>query len=73
MRWYVMDPKTARYFEKEDGCRVWHLSRQDAMRLSEGAIVVSLDERNFGESLNAYHCGRLFEQIHYDPHLGWVS
>lgn len=73
MRYYVMDPRSAKFFEKRDGSRVWHLSRADAMRVSEAAIVVALDERNFNESLNAYYEGKLFEQIHWDDRNGWIS
>ena len=73
MRYYVMDRENARFFEKADGSRVWNLSRDDAMKVSEMAIVVALDERNFNESLNCYFERKLFEQLHYDAHLGWVS
>ena len=73
MRYYVMDKESARYFEKADGSRVWHLSRAEAMRISEGAIVVALDERNFNESLNAYYERELFCQLHYDERNGWIS
>ena len=70
MRYYVMDKESARYFEKADGSRVWNLSRQDAMRMSDMAIVVALDERNFNESLNVYWQRKLFEQVHYDERNG---
>ena len=73
MRYYVIDKESAKFFEKEDGSRVWHLSRADAMRISEGAIVVALDERNFNESLNCYLNGKLFEQLMYDERNGWIS
>lgn len=73
MNWYVIDPKSAKFFEKQDGSRVWRLSRKDAMRISEQAIVVSLDERNFNESLNAYYNEELFKQLHYDERNGWIS
>lgn len=72
-RYYVMDPESAKFFEKADGSRVWHLSRNDAMRISEQAVVVALDERNFNESLNAYMNGKLYKQLAYDERLGWVS
>ena len=72
-RYYVMDEKSARFFEKRDGSRVWNLSRSDAMELSNFAIVVALDERNFNESLNVYHNERLFKQIHYDERNGWIG
>ena len=68
-----MDPESAKFFEKRDGSRVWHMSRADAMRISERAIVVALDERNFNESLNAYYEGELFKQLHYDERNGWIS
>lgn len=73
MRYYVIDKESAKFFEKRDGSRVWNLSRADAMRVSEQAIVVALDERNFNESLNAYYEGKLFEQIHWDDRNGWIS
>lgn len=73
MRWYVMDKENAKFFEKADGSRVWNLTRPQAMELSEFAIVVSLDERNFNEALNSYLNGQLFKQLHYDERLGWVS
>lgn len=73
MRYYVIDKESAKFFEKADGSRVWHLSRADAMRISEGAIVVALDERNFNESLNCYLNGKLFEQLMYDERNGWIS
>ena len=68
-----MDPESAKFFEKRDGSRVWHMSRADVMRISERAIVVALDERNFNESLNAYYEGELFKQLHYDERNGWIS
>ena len=73
MRYYVMDRESARYFEKADGSRVWHLSREDAMRMSNFAIVVALDERNFNESLNCYLNGELYKQLAYDERNGWIS
>jgi hypothetical protein len=73
MRYYVMDRDEAKFFEKADGSRVWELSRADAMRISDGAIVVALDERNFNESLNCYYERKLYGQLMYDEHLGWVS
>jgi len=73
MRYYVLDRENAKFFEKHDGSRVWHLSRADAMKVSENAIVVALDERNLNDSLNAYFNREFFKQIHYDQHLGWVS
>ena len=73
MRYYVMDKESARFFEKADGSRVWNLSKDDAMRVSEMAVVVALDERNFNESLNCYHERKLFKQVHYDERNGWIS
>lgn len=73
MRYYVMDKESARYFEKADGSRVWHLTRDQAMQVSEGAIVVALDERNFNESLNCYHERKLYKQLMYDERNGWIS
>ena len=73
MRYYVIDRESARYFEKADGSRVWHLTREQAMKISEGAIVVALDERNFNESLNAYYEQELFCQLHWDERNGWIS
>ena len=76
MRCYVMDRKSARYFEKENGSRVWNppVSAADlSAELGNMAIVVALDERNFNESLNAYVNGELYAQLAYDEHLGWIS
>lgn len=73
MKWYVIDKETAKFFEKEDGSRVWRLSKRDAMKVSEQAVVVALDERNFNESLNTYYQGELFKQLHYDERNGWIS
>lgn len=73
MRYYVMNRESARFFEKADGSRVWNLSRDEAMQMSNFAVVVALDERNFNESLNVYMNERLFKQAHYDERLGWVS
>ena len=72
-RWYVLDPESAEFFEKQDGSRVWRMTKEQAMRVSEQAVVVALDERNFNESLNAYYQERLFKQLHYDERNGWVS
>jgi len=76
MRYYVMDRKTASYFEKADGSRVWQVNERAeelSERLGEMAVVVSLDERNFNESLNCYVNGKLYGQLAWDEHLGWVS
>ena len=72
-RWYVVDPETAEFFEKMDGSRVWHMTKKDAMRVSNMAAVVALDERNFNESLNVYYQERLFKQVHWDERNGWIS
>ena len=76
MRYYVMDRRSAEYFAKPDGSRVWHVaedSRSLSRRLGEMAVVVALDERNFNESFNSYVNGELYAQLAYDGHLGWTS
>lgn len=73
MTYHVIDPKTRKFIEKPNGDRVWSLSRADAMRISEAAIVIALDERNLDDALNTYHNGRLFAQIHWDERNGWIS
>lgn len=73
MKYHVIDGQSRTYYEKPDGSRVWNLSREDALKLSEAAIVVALDERNFNESLNVYWQRRLFCQVHYDERNGWIS
>ena len=76
MRYYVMNRKDASYFEKADGSRVWRVNERAeelSERLGEMAVVVALDERNFNESLNCYVNGKLYGQLAWDEHLGWVS
>ena len=73
MRWHVIDPKGMRYYEKKGGSRVWHLTKKQAIELSDAAIVVALDERNLNESLNVYWNRELFKQLHYDERNGWIS
>lgn len=72
-KYYAINPNNAEYYEKNDGSRVWELSRADAMKMSEFAMMVALDERNFNESLNVYWQQQLFEQLSWDPHNGWTS
>jgi len=76
MRYYVMSRSDAKFFEKAGGSKIWHVNERSeelSKRLGDMAIVVALDERNFNESLNAYVNGKLFCQLAYDEHLGWVS
>ena len=72
-RYHVINPETAKYFEKPNGSKVWNLTEREAMRISQGAIIIALDERNFNESLNSYYCGKLYKQLAYDERNGWVS
>ena len=76
MRYYVMDRKSASYFEKADGSRIWNVNESSeslSRRLGDMALVVSLDERNFNESLNTYLNGKFYGQLMYDERLGWIS
>ena len=75
MRCYVMNRENAKFFEKEDGSRVWNVpsAAEASERLGEMAVVVALDERNFNESLNSYVNGKLYKQLAYDERNGWVS
>ncbi|MBQ9000464.1 MAG: hypothetical protein IJ087_01270 [Eggerthellaceae bacterium] len=73
MKWNVIDPESRKYYRKPNGSAEWELTRSQALEISDHAIVIALDERNFNESLNVYWQQKLFEQLHYDEHLGWVS
>lgn len=76
MRYYVMDRKSARYFEKADGSRVFKVNENApslSRRLGDMAIVVALDEPTFNESLNCYLNGEFYAQLAYDERNGWIS
>lgn len=85
MLWNVINPKNRSFYEKPDGTRAWELSESEALKISEGAIVVSMEEFGFNGSLRAlYHGestllrwdaehGLVGLHAEFDPHLGWLS
>lgn len=74
-RYYAIDPETNEFYRKPEHKRAteWRLTRDEAMKLSEFALIIALDERNFNESLNVYYRERLYKQLFWDERNGWIS